>query len=97
MSFWLTKKIPDDAGIAIEYNIPHTSKRVDFIISGYDRDSKPAAVIIELKQWDKLKAVEDSALVETFTGGANRRVVHPSYQAWSYTALLKAVPEQENR
>lgn len=27
-------KIPDDAGIAIEYNIPLTSKRVDFMISG---------------------------------------------------------------
>ena len=24
--------IPDDAGVAIEYNIPQTSKRVDFII-----------------------------------------------------------------
>ena len=28
--------IPDNAGVAIEYNIPQTSKRVDFIISGYD-------------------------------------------------------------
>ena len=27
--------IPSDAGIAIEYNIPQTSKRVDFLISGY--------------------------------------------------------------
>ena len=27
--------IPDDSGVAIEYNIPQTSKRVDFIISGY--------------------------------------------------------------
>ena len=26
--------IPDDAGIAIEYNIPQTSKRIDFIIDG---------------------------------------------------------------
>lgn len=28
--------IPENSGIAIEYNIPQTSKRVDFIISGYD-------------------------------------------------------------
>lgn len=28
--------IPQNSGIAIEYNIPQTSKRVDFIISGYD-------------------------------------------------------------
>lgn len=27
--------IPDNSGIAIEYDIPQASKRVDFIISGY--------------------------------------------------------------
>ncbi len=82
--------IPDNAGIAIEYNIPQTSKRVDFIISGYDKQQKPNAVIIELKQWETLEAVEGSdSLVETYTGGGNRRVVHPSYQAWSYASLIK--------
>ena len=30
--------IPDNAGVAIEYNIPQTAKRVDFLISGYDRN-----------------------------------------------------------
>lgn len=34
------KDIPDNTGIAIEYNIPQTSKRVDFLISGYDEDDK---------------------------------------------------------
>lgn len=82
--------IPDEAGVAIEYNIPQTSKRVDFIISGYDRCNNPNAVIIELKQWDQLTAVEgEDALVETFTGNANRKVVHPSYQAWSYSMLIR--------
>lgn len=47
--------IPDHAGIAIEYNVPQTSKRVDFIVSGYDADNQSNAVIIELKQWDELK------------------------------------------
>ncbi|WP_461813006.1 DNA/RNA helicase domain-containing protein [Faecalimonas sp.] len=83
------KEIPDDAGIAIEYNIPQTSKRVDFLISGYDRKEKENLVIIELKQWDKLEAVEgQDALVETYTGNAIRQVVHPSYQAWSYAVLI---------
>ena len=27
-------QIPSNAGIAIEYNIPQTSKRIDFLISG---------------------------------------------------------------
>lgn len=81
--------IPSDSGIAIEFNIPQTSKRVDFIISGYDDNDKPGMVIVELKQWESMKEVKGTdALVETYTGGANRRVVHPSYQAWSYAQLI---------
>lgn len=83
------KAIPSDSGVAIEYNIPQTSKRVDFIISGYGERQNPNVVIIELKQWDKVEAVEgQDALVETYIGGAVRKVVHPSYQAWSYAAMI---------
>ena len=83
------QEIPQDAGIAIEYNIPQTSKRVDFLISGFDKKDQSNVVIIELKQWDKLDAVSGKdALVETYTGNAVRQVVHPSYQAWSYAALI---------
>ena len=82
-------EIPSDAGIAIEYNIPQTAKRVDFMISGYDEKDDPGMVIIELKQWSKLDKVDKSeALVETYTGNALRKVVHPSYQAWSYSQLI---------
>ena len=82
-------EIPDDAGIAIEFNIPQTAKRVDFMISGYDEDGKPGMVIVELKQWSKLEKVDNTeALVETYTGNALRKVVHPSYQAWSYAQLI---------
>jgi hypothetical protein len=81
--------IPENSGIAIEYNIPQTSKRVDFIISGYNEKKDPNVVIIELKQWDKVNVVEgQDALVETYTGNALRKVVHPSYQAWSYAAMI---------
>lgn len=84
------KEIPNNAGIAIEYNIPQTSKRVDFLISGYDKASKGNVVIVELKQWDKINAIEGKdALVETYTGNSTRQVVHPSYQAWSYSMLIK--------
>lgn len=83
------KTIPDNSGIAIEYNIPQTSKRVDFIISGYNEKKDPNVVIIELKQWDKVNVVDgQDALVETYTGNALRKVVHPSYQAWSYAAMI---------
>lgn len=82
--------IPFDSGIAIEYNIPQTSKRVDFLISGYDENTKENVIIIELKQWDKITPIIGlDALVETYVGGALRPVVHPSYQAWSYAQLIK--------
>ena len=71
-------EIPENSGIAIEYNIPQTSKRVDFLISGYDKDENGNVVIIELKQWDKIESIKGKdALVETYTGNAVRQVVHP--------------------
>ena len=81
--------IPSDAGVAIEFNIPQTSKRVDFMISGYGQTDEPGMVIVELKQWEELEEVEGTdALVDTFVGGGIHRVVHPSYQAWSYAQLI---------
>ena len=81
--------IPFDAGIAIEYNIPQTSKRVDFLISGYGKKEEANVVLIELKQWDELEAIPGrDGLVQTYTGNAVRQVVHPSYQAWSYAMLI---------
>jgi hypothetical protein len=81
--------IPNDAGVAIEFNIPQTSKRIDFILTGTDGAHQKTAVIIELKQWTKAKATNKDAVVETFLGGCERETAHPSYQAWSYAALLE--------
>ncbi|MCR5417188.1 MAG: DUF2075 domain-containing protein [Pseudobutyrivibrio sp.] len=82
--------IPQDVGVAIEYNIPQTSKRIDFMISGLDKEDKGNVIIVELKQWEELTKVESQdCIVETYVGKANRRVPHPSYQAWSYAALIK--------
>ncbi|MEE8717203.1 MAG: DUF2075 domain-containing protein [Coriobacteriales bacterium] len=81
--------IPDDCGVAIEYNVPLTDKRVDFILSGLDGDGRENADIIELKQWESAEAVPGmEAVVRTYVGGARREVTHPSYQAWSYAALI---------
>lgn len=83
-------KVPDQAGVAIEYNIPQTSKRIDLLLSGYDQEDQPNAVIIELKQWEKIHKVEGmDALIETFINKGNHRLVHPSYQASSYAALIR--------
>ena len=44
---------PWDIDIAIEYQIPRTSKRVDFMIGWSDESWNDNVVIIELKQWQK--------------------------------------------
>ena len=45
-----TPLFSDDCQVAIEYNIPQTSKRVDFMILGKDANDKDNIVIVELKQ-----------------------------------------------
>lgn len=74
--------------IAIEYNIPNTSKRVDFIISGLDEDDNPKVIIVELKQWEKAVASSREDLVLTYLAGTERTVPHPSYQAYSYAKTI---------
>jgi len=85
------KEIDDDVKIAIEYSIPLTSKRVDFIISGADSDNHDNVVIVELKQWQKAEVVDDDMhyCVKTFVGGNDRIVCHPSYQAYSYSCFIR--------
>lgn len=102
MSFVIgDSKIDDDVQIAIEYNIPLTSKRVDFIISGSDDYGKDNVVIVELKQWTSAELVDDSMhySVRTLVAGDKRIVCHPSYQAYSYSRFIKnyaqSVTDQE--
>lgn len=89
-------EIPGDADIAIEYQIPRTSKRVDFMIAGADKDDRSNVVVVELKQWDKAEKVDDimQHSVRAFTGGAYRIVNHPSYQAYAYATFIRNSSEQ---
>lgn len=89
MAVLMGKNIPDDTGVAIEYKIPQTSKRIDFILTGKNSDDQSTAVIVELKQWSEVSATAKDGIVETFVGGGKREMLHPSYQAWSYAALLE--------
>ena len=85
------KDIPNTTGVAIEFNIPHTSKRIDFLLSGFDKNKNNSIIIIELKQWTHADAVLDKdGIVSTVTGKALREVPHPSYQAWSYASLINS-------
>ena len=84
------KRIPDDCRIAIEYRIPNSNKRVDFIICGEDHKQRESAVIVELKQWQSLEKVESKdAVVRTNLHGHMVETTHPSYQAWSYVSMIR--------
>jgi DUF2075 family protein len=82
-------EIPDDTGIAIEFNVPNTSKRIDFILTGKNGDGTRTVVIVELKQWQNAEVTNKDAIVNTFLGGSKRDTSHPSYQAWSYATLIE--------
>ncbi|UTW44992.1 DUF2075 domain-containing protein [bacterium SCSIO 12696] len=82
-------ELPDDAGVSIEYVIPLTSRRVDFILTGKDQYRQDTAVIIELKQWSSVAVTNKDGVVNTLLGGGLQDTSHPSYQAWTYAALIE--------
>jgi len=81
--------IPKDSGIAIEFQIPQTSKRVDFILTGKDESNNDQVIIIELKQWSDVEKTDKDGVVKTRFKSGLVETSHPSYQAWSYASLLK--------
>ncbi|MDD3790979.1 MAG: DUF2075 domain-containing protein [Sphaerochaetaceae bacterium] len=95
------EQIPNDCGVAIEFTMPQAKKkRIDFILSGYDENRNPHAIIIELKQWSEVHPLPDietlleagslqaDRKVPTYFRGSLKTTVHTSYQAWSYKTLL---------
>lgn len=83
------QEIPHDAGVAIEYHIPRSSKRIDFILSGKDSRRQDTAVLIELKQWQEADLTDKDGVVITRFKHGLKETSHPSYQAWSYKCLLE--------
>jgi DUF2075 family protein len=85
------EEIPPDAGVAIEYQLPQSSKRIDFVITGEDAAARTKVVIVELKQWSESRRSEKDAIVWARRGGraGETEGPHPSYQAWSYAAYLE--------
>ncbi len=81
--------IPDDAGVSIEYHLPQSSKRIDFILTGIDHQNRDTAILVELKQWQQAELTESDAVVITRFKHGLHETLHPSYQAWSYKRLLE--------
>lgn len=81
--------VPSNCEVAIEYSIPQTSKRVDFMLLGQNQSREDHVVIVELKQWAKVEKVDDISKhsIKSDLRG-NEPVSHPSYQAFSYKSLI---------
>lgn len=84
-----SREIDDDVDIALEYQIPFTSKRIDFMLAGTKDGSSDSIVIVELKQWENCTPTKREYVVKTFVGGGERDVAHPSQQAYSYAKLIE--------
>lgn len=76
------------SGVLLEYQLPQSSKRLDCMLTGQNRQGQDAAIIVELKQWDKCQASNGDNEVATWVGGAIRDVLHPSAQVGQYRSYL---------
>ncbi len=85
----LDSEIPDSSEIvAIEFGIPNTNKRVDFILTGLDKANQHNAVIVELKRWSKVEPspyvdqLLEAEIIDVQTRFSHgQRVVHASLPA----------------
>ncbi|WP_432352024.1 hypothetical protein [Sporosarcina sp. A2] len=69
--------IPKDAAVAVEFNIPNTSKRVDYLIAGND-GVQDHVVIVELKQWEEVEKVPTrDGVVRTYMGKGMQEACPP--------------------
>jgi DUF2075 family protein len=88
-----SEQLPNDIGVAVEFHIPLSSKRIDVMLTGVNGKSEKIAILVELKQWQKIELTAKDAIVRTYLGKGIRDHVHPSYQAWSYASLLEGFNE----
>ncbi len=75
-------------GIILEMQLPLTSRRLDCMLTGTNRDKLDSAVIIELKQWSDAEAAEEPECVVADYGTFRKTQLHPSCQAQRYAQYM---------
>ena len=73
------------AGVALEYHLPLSQKRIDAVITGHDASGQGTALVIELKQWSTARFEDEHA---TNVLVMDREHVHPAQQAKDYADWL---------
>lgn len=85
--------INKDINVAIEYKFDITKNRIDFLIYGKNEDDNDSIVIVELKQWSKIKDSSKPNFVYTYSSAGAKDYLHPSYQSYRYGNILKGFNE----
>ncbi len=84
-----------DSFVALEYEVPYNQSRLDCLLFGKGKNNISNIVLIELKQWSDVKALpEEGNFVETYTGGRERIVPHPSQQVKGYHNYMQGFVEE---
>jgi uncharacterized protein len=79
----------NDVFVALEYEVPYNESRIDCLLFGRSFSARQNVLLIELKQWSAVEPLpEPGNFVETYTGGGERVVAHPSQQVAGYHGYL---------
>ncbi len=79
----------DDVELLVEHQLPLTSKRADVILAGtHPKTGAASFVVIELKQWSEVEAVEDAPDLCYVAAYGRHPVLHPAEQVRRYCTLL---------
>lgn len=75
-----------DNRVIVEYELPYSSRRIDILLFGRNRQSGDEVVLIELKQWSNdgvFDSESDGNVKVRFRAGVGE-VAHPSWQVEGY-------------
>lgn len=81
--------LPLDCEVGIEFVLPLSSNRIDFLICGRDEVDKDHIIIVELKQWDRAWHTDMNDIIQIERYGHREDRVHPSWQSYSYKTMLE--------
>lgn len=71
--------LPDDVEIAVEFQIPLTSKRVDFMTAGLDENGHRNIAVVELKQWQQARRTDRNRLLISTLTIRNESILYRFY------------------
>jgi len=79
----------DGVEVLVEYRLPQSSKRADVMLVGQHPDGGPSCVVVENKQWSRLKLVDVEHRLVEVTGAGEQERLHPQEQVRRYVEYMQ--------